>query len=149
MWLCSCALWLRSSRMWSRPLRSAQASTSSPLLLATLTICRVCAVCDHRCLFMLLCTQDRRTGVARRCSLLLYIGLDHTEPSASSGAAPHRHAASVLWAPVHRGRLPRAPLAPRASGARVVRVGRAAGARDRWARYVSRLRCAIETSLMR
>ena len=56
---------------------------------------------------MLLCTQDRRTGVARRCSLLLYIGLDHTEPSASSGAAPHRHAASVLWAPVHRGRLPR------------------------------------------
>ena len=42
-----------------------------------------------------------------------------------------------------------APLAPRASGARVVRVGRVAGARDRWSRCMSRLRCAIETSLVR
>ena len=64
-------------------------------------------MCDHRCLLMLLCTQDRRTGVAKPCSLLLYTGLDHTEPSASSGAAPCRRAASVLWATVHRGRLPR------------------------------------------
>ena len=52
---------------------------------------------------MLLCSQCRRTSVGRRCSLLLYFGLDHAEPSASSGAAPCRHAASVLWATVHRG----------------------------------------------
>ena len=56
----------------------------------------------------------------------------------------HRHRRELL----HVGALPRlrglpctavgylaAPLAPRASGARVVRVGRAAVARDRWARY--------------
>ena len=149
MWLCSCALWLRSSRTWSRPLRSAQASTPSPLLLATLTICRVCAVCDHSCLLKILCTQDRRTGVARRCSLLLYIGLDHTEPSASSGAAPCWRAASTSWAPCTAVGYLAAPLAPRASGARVVRVGRVAGVRDRYSRYRIRLRCAIETSVMR
>ena len=62
-----CAPGLHSSWMWSRPLTVLHSCSARPPLHPWLTIRCGCAVCGRRLLLLLLWSQDRRAGTARRC----------------------------------------------------------------------------------